>query len=66
MNIQKIPDGLKAIGLFLLHNLTAILFLVGLTLIVYAVFMWSITFGFVAAGFALIIISLILNNEHPG
>jgi len=65
MNIGKIPDGLKAIGLFLLSNLIAILFLIGLALIVYAVFLVSLVFGLVAAGIALILVSLIMNSEKP-
>jgi len=65
MNIGKLTDGLKAIGLFLLSNLIAILFLIGLALIVYAVFLVSLVFGLVAAGIALILVSLIMNSEKP-
>jgi len=65
MNIGKLTDGLKSIGLFLLSNLIAILFLIGLALIVYAVFLVSLVFGLVAAGIALILVSLIMNSEKP-
>lgn len=65
MNIGKLTDGLKAIGLFLSSNLVAILFLVGLALIVYAVFLVSLVFGLIAAGIALILVALILNSEKP-
>lgn len=63
MNIEKITDAFKWMGLFLLHNITAILFLCGLGLIVYSVFMWSIMFGFMSTGIAMIIVALILNSE---
>lgn len=64
MNIQKVTDGLNAIGLFLMSNLIAILFLMGLGTIVYAVFLVSTVFGLVAVGVALILIALILSNEQ--
>jgi len=63
MNIGKLTDGLKTIGLFLLSNLISILFLIGLSLIVYAVFLVSLVFGLVAAGIALILVALIMNSE---
>jgi len=64
LNIQKVTDGLNAIGLFLMSNLIAILFLMGLGTIVYAVFLVSTVFGLVAVGVALILIALILSNEQ--
>lgn len=64
MNIGKITDVFKGTGLFLLENLTAILFLIGLSLVVYAVFMWSNIFGMIAAGVALILVALIINSEQ--
>lgn len=63
LNIQGITDGLKAIGLFLMSNLIAILFLIGLATIVYAVFLVSTIIGLAAAGVALILVALILSNE---
>lgn len=65
MNIGKVTDAFKTVGLFLMTNLIAILFLIGLALIVYAVFLVSITLGLVAAGIALILVALILNTEKP-
>jgi len=66
LNIQRVTDGLKAIGLFVLSNLIAILFLIGLGSIVYAVFLVSTIYGLVAAGIALILVALILSNEQRG
>lgn len=64
LDINLLLVGLKTIGLFLLSNITAILFLSGLAFIVYAVFLVSTIFGFVAIGVALILIALIVNTEQ--
>lgn len=64
MDINLLLVGLKTIGLFLLSNITAISFLAGLAFIVYAVFLVSTIFGFVAIGIALILIALIVNTEQ--
>lgn len=66
MNVGKFTDALKRVGLFLMHNLTAILFLLGLVSIVYSVFLWSNILGFSSIGVSLIIVSLILNSEQGG
>lgn len=66
MNIGKVTDAFKTMGLFLLHNITAILFLVGLVSIVYSVFLYSYALGFTALGASTIAVSLILNSEQGG
>lgn len=63
MDINLVLVGLQAIGYFLLINLTAILFLIGLAFIIYAVFILSTVGGFIAIGIALILIALILVAE---
>lgn len=64
MDINLLLIGLKTIGLFLMANLTGLLFLVGLSFIIYAVFLVSTIAGFVGIGLALILISLILVKEQ--
>lgn len=64
MDINLIIVGLKTIGYFLLSNMTAILFLIGLAFIVYALFMISSMWGFIAIGVAFILVALILVNEE--
>lgn len=66
MNISKVTDALKTVGLFLLSNMTGILFIAGLVAICYAVFIYSLIFGYAAVGISLIIVALILNNEIEG
>jgi len=66
MNIGKVTDAFKEMGLFLLHNITAILFLIGLVSVVYSVFLYSHTLGFTATGASCIIVALILNSEQRG
>ena len=63
MDINLLLVGLKTIGLFLLSNITAISFLLGLAFIVFAIFTVSTVWGYVATGIALILISLILAKE---
>lgn len=46
-----------------MSNIPAILFLIGLTFIVYAVFLLSVTIGYIAVGVSLIAIALILVKE---
>lgn len=64
MNINKVNEAIKQIGLFLLANLTAILFLGGLGMVVYTFFRISTNTGFFALGTCLIIVSLILARER--
>lgn len=66
MNIGKVADAFKKMGLFLLHNITAILFLLGLVSIVYSVFLYSHTLGFASLGASSIVVALILNSEQGG
>lgn len=63
MNIGKFTGALKAVGLFLLSNITAILFLIGLASICYAVFLFHIVWGYVAVGLCLVIVAMILTAE---
>lgn len=63
MNIGKFTGALKAVGLFLLSNITAILFLAGLVVLCYAIFLTSIQGGFVAIGVCLITVAMILTAE---
>lgn len=63
MNINKVNDLLKTIGLFLLANLTGIILLTGLAVIVYAFYQISNLTGVFATGVVLILISLILAKE---
>lgn len=63
MNIGKFTGALKTVGLFLLSNITAILFLIGLAFVCYAVFLFHIVWGYVAVGICLILVALILNVE---
>ena len=63
MNINLILVVLQTIGHFLMSNIPAILFLIGLAFIVYAVFLLSVTAGYIAIGVSLIIIALILVKE---
>lgn len=63
MNINLVLAGLNTIGYFLLSNITALFFLIGLGFIIYAVFLFNFTLGFIAIGLSLILISLILVKE---
>jgi len=64
MNINKVNDFIKAIGLFLLANLTGILFLTGIIVVVYGFFQISTMTGTFSLGVAIILISLILAKER--
>jgi|GEM_PF-5461829 len=64
MNINKVNDFIKQIGLFLLANLTGIIFLGGLGVVVYTFFRLSTNTGFFSLGACLVIISLILAKER--
>lgn len=63
MDIDLITVGLKEIIYSLMRNLTAIVFLLGLSFIIYGVFLLSVVAGFISIGVALILISLILVKE---
>lgn len=63
MNIGKITDAFRIMGLFLLANVTGILFLAGLTVINYAVYSWNGLWGLIAIGASLILVALIVNYE---
>lgn len=64
MNINKVNETIKRIGLFLLANLTGILFLIGLGVIVYGFFEIGQTTGIFALGVAVTLVSLILAKER--
>lgn len=64
MNINKVNETIKRIGLFLLANLTAILFLGGLGVIVYGFFRIGNITGVFALGVAIVLVSLILAKER--
>lgn len=64
MNIGKITDVFKLTGLFLLSNIAGILFLLGLSAINVAVYMYSTELGLVATGVSLVLVALILNSEQ--
>lgn len=64
MDINKVTDGLKAVGLFLWLNLTGLLFLIGLGTIVYGFYRINLTAGVFALGTATILIALILAKER--
>lgn len=64
MNINRVNDFIKQIGLFLLVNLTGIAFLGGLGVVIYAFFRLSTNTGFFALGACLVIVSLILARER--
>ncbi len=64
MNINKVTDALKGVGLFLLANLTGILFLAGIAVIVYGFFQFGTITGIFALGIAAVLISLILARER--
>ncbi|MCR1834980.1 hypothetical protein NSA56_11295 [Oceanobacillus caeni] len=64
MNINKVNDFIKAIGLFLLANLTGILFLTGITVVVYGFYQISTMVGTFSLGVAIILVSLILAKER--
>lgn len=63
MNIGKITGAFKITFLFLLANITGIIFLAGLATINYAVYLWSIEWGIVGTGASLILVALIINHE---
>lgn len=65
MNINKINDFIKMIGLFLLANITGLLFLSGLGVIIYTFFRISINIGFFSLGAGLILVALIIISEKP-
>lgn len=66
MNINKINDFIKSIGLFLLSKIAAILLLTGLAIVVYGFFRISTNAGVFALGIAVTIISLITAWEGGG
>ena len=63
MNIGKITGAIKLMCLFLLSNITGILFLAGLIVINYAVYQWNYEWGLLASGASLILVALIINHE---
>lgn len=63
MNIGKITDAFKLMGLFLLANITGILFLAGLIVINYAIYLWDFKWSLVSIGASLILVALIINHE---
>lgn len=64
MNINKVNEAIKQIGLFLLANLTGILFLIGLAIVVYGFYQICTTVGIFSLGVAITLISLILAKER--
>lgn len=63
MNIGKITGAFKLMGLFLLANVTAIFFLLGLIAINYAIYLWDYQWGLIATGVSFILVALIINGE---
>lgn len=63
MYINKVNDFIKSVGLFLLKNLTGIVFLSGLGVVIHAFFRISTNMGVFALGTCLVIVSLILAKE---
>lgn len=63
MNINKFTDAFKQMSLFLLSNLTAILFLAGLGVVVYGFFRIGTTAGIFALGTIITLVSLVLARE---
>ncbi|MBZ5203206.1 hypothetical protein HU147_18545 [Planomicrobium chinense] len=63
MNIGKITGAFKLMGLFLLANVTAIFFLLGLIAINYAIYLWDMQWGLIATGISFILVALIINGE---
>ena len=63
MNINKLTDAFKQVGLFLTSNITAIFFLLGLIAINVAVYLWDTQWGLIATGVSLILVALIINGE---
>lgn len=63
MNINNVNKAIKQIGLFLLAKITAVLFLGGLSVIVYAFFRISTNVGLFALGAAITLVSLIIAKE---
>lgn len=66
MNINKLTGAIKLMCLFLLSNLTGILFLAGLIVINFAIFQWDYEWGLIASGASLILVALIINSESVG
>ncbi|GIP61949.1 hypothetical protein J32TS6_05040 [Virgibacillus pantothenticus] len=64
MNINKLNETIKQIGLFLWLNLTGLLFLIGLGTIVYGFYRINLTAGVFALGTVTILIALILAKER--
>jgi hypothetical protein len=64
MDINKVTDALKAVGLFLWLNITGLLFLLGIGVIVYGFYRINLTAGVFALGTAKILIALILAKER--
>ena len=64
MNVNAFTGFLKMIGLLLVANITGILFLGGLAVICYAVFLQSIVGGYIATGTSLIAVAMILSAER--
>ncbi|MCC2248850.1 hypothetical protein JUJ52_02605 [Virgibacillus sp. AGTR] len=64
MNISKVIGVLTAVGLFLMANLIAILFLIGNGIIVYGFYRINVTTGTFALGASILLISLVLAKER--
>lgn len=63
MNISKLTDAFKQVGLFLTFNITAIFFLLGIIVINVAVYLWDMQWGLIGTGVSLIVVALIINGE---
>jgi len=63
MNISKLTDAFKQVGLFLTFNITAIFFLFGLIAINTAIYLWGVQWGLIGTGVSLIVVALIINGE---
>lgn len=66
VNIGRLTGAFRYVGLFLLANLTGILFILGLIAINYAVYLWDAQWGLIATGVSLLTVALIINSEQEG
>lgn len=64
MNLNIVTNAIKTFFVAILNNLIPILFLLGLGVIVAAVFLFNFILGLIALGIALIVVALILANEQ--
>lgn len=61
---MKINAFFNSMGVFLASRMIDIFFLLGLGVLVYAFFRWSIDIGFFTLGISLIVVSIIMLRER--